>query len=404
MRGLPGSSKAAAKGEAMLKVAIVGCGKIADAHASQIRRLDGCKMVAACDSEPLMAKQFCDRFSVKLATCSLAQLLGEAKPDVVHVTTPPQSHFDITRQCLEAGAHVYVEKPFTLDFLEAEKLLALATATGRKITAGHDEQFAHVARRMRALVASGYLGGPPIHMESTWCYDLSDEKYARTFLGDKQHWVRRLPGQLLQNVISHGLAKIAEYLTGDDPKISVVGFVSPYLKDLGEREIIDELRVIMTGDHGATAYFTFSSQMRPLFHQFCLYGPKNGLRIDMDKELLLTLPGKKFKSYLEMFVPPLVLGKESCSNLLHNARLFMARDFHMDSGKKYLIEAFYRSIAGEGPLPIPHEQIRRTALMMDRIFEQLRTNRRPAEATTGPNQCVFENITKPPQKDVLAGI
>ena len=49
----------------MLKVAIVGCGKIADAHASQIRRIEGCEIVGVCDREPLMAKQLYERFPVK---------------------------------------------------------------------------------------------------------------------------------------------------------------------------------------------------------------------------------------------------------------------------------------------------------------------------------------------------
>ena len=59
---------------------------------------------------------------------------------------------------------------------------------------------------MRALVGRGYLGGAPVHMESYYCYDLTQPGYARALLGDKQHWVRRLPGKLLQNIISHGIA------------------------------------------------------------------------------------------------------------------------------------------------------------------------------------------------------
>ena len=49
-------------------------------------------------------------------------------------------------------------------------------------------------------------------MESYYCYDLTDPGYARALLGDKQHWVRQLPGQLLHNIISHGIARIAEFL------------------------------------------------------------------------------------------------------------------------------------------------------------------------------------------------
>ena len=46
----------------MLKVAIVGCGKIADSHASQIQRIEGCEIVGVCDREPLMARQLYERF------------------------------------------------------------------------------------------------------------------------------------------------------------------------------------------------------------------------------------------------------------------------------------------------------------------------------------------------------
>ena len=77
----------------MLKVAIVGCGKIADAHALAIQRIKGCEIVAVCDREPLMSRQLYERFPVKKCFTDLTQLLSEAKPDVVHITTPPESHF-----------------------------------------------------------------------------------------------------------------------------------------------------------------------------------------------------------------------------------------------------------------------------------------------------------------------
>jgi predicted dehydrogenase len=151
----------------MLKIAIVGCGKIADAHASQIQRVKGCEIVGVCDKEPLMARQLYERFAVKRHFGDLEQLLSEARPDVVHIATPPESHFSIAKLCLEWGCHVYVEKPFTLYADEAQRLIALANEKRLKITAGHDDQFRHVARRMRALVQSGFLGGGPVHSLNT---------------------------------------------------------------------------------------------------------------------------------------------------------------------------------------------------------------------------------------------
>ena len=297
-----------------IKVAIVGCGKIADAHASHIQRIEGCEIVGVCDREPLMAKQLYERFPVKNYFTDVAELLSKAQPNVVHITTPPESHFDLAKLCLEQGASVYVEKPFTVYAEQAQRLVDLAEKRGLKLTAGHNEQFSHVARRMRALVQSGYLGGPPVHMESYYSYDLGDPSYARALLGDKHHWVRRLPGKLLQNVISHGIARIAEFLTSDAPHVIAYGFVSSLLKQINETEIVDELRVIISGGEQTTAYFTFSSQMRPSMHQLRIYGPKNGLVLDQDHEILIRLRGQKFKSYADMFIPPALLAKQHFVN------------------------------------------------------------------------------------------
>jgi predicted dehydrogenase len=359
----------------MLKVALVGCGKIADAHASQIRKIEGCEIVGVCDREPLMARQLQERFPVKRCFTDVAELVSEARPDVVHITTPPASHFEIARFCLQQGCHVYVEKPFTLNADEAQQLVNLAAGQNLKLTVGHNDQFTHVARRMRALVRSGYLGGVPVHMESYYCYDLGNRSYARALLGDKRHWVRALPGGLLHNIISHGIARIAEFLTSDNPRVIAYGFVSPLLKSIGETEIVDELRVIICEEERTTAYFTFSSQMRPSIHQFRIYGPKNGLVLDHDHEILLRLRGAKFKSYADHFIPPVLFAKQHLRNLLGNVSLFLSRDFHMDSSMRYLIEGFYRSVREDAPLPIPYREILLTATIMDAIFDQLQAER-----------------------------
>ena len=108
----------------MLRAAIVGCGKIADAHAAAILRLGGCEIVGACDRELLMARQLSERFPVNACFEDLTELLRQTQPDVIHITTPPASHFEIARLCLEHGCHVYVEKPLTIDAGEAKQLVA----------------------------------------------------------------------------------------------------------------------------------------------------------------------------------------------------------------------------------------------------------------------------------------
>lgn len=356
----------------MIKTGIIGCGKIADQHAEIIDGMDGAEIVGVCDREELMARQMYERFNVKAQFTDVDKMLEAARPDVVHITTPPGSHLKLGLICLEAGANVYIEKPFTLDSDEAEKLINLAKEKGLKLTVGHNAQFTHAARRMRALISDGYLGGAPVHMESIYNYDLSDPSYAKALLGDKNHWVRKLPGKLIQNIINHGVSKIAEHLTGDDPQIIAHAFSSKILRDINETEIMDELRVIIHDDSSdTTAYFTFSSQMSPILHQFRVYGPKNSLVADDDDQTLIKLSGKRYKSYLNQFLPPMVFARQYLSNAKHNIWKFIKRDFHVNTGMIYLVKEFYRSISEDVAPPIPYREILLTTKIMDKIFEQI---------------------------------
>lgn len=368
----------------MLKVGIVGCGKIADAHVSQIQRIKSCKICGVCDQEPLMAGQLFERAVVERCFDDVREMLRQAKPDVIHITTPPQSHFEIGKICLESGCHIYVEKPFTVNEDDARALISMATERGLKITVGHDEQFCHAARRMRELVRTGYLGDRAVHMESYYCYELDSSGYTGALLGDKNHWVRALPGRWLHNIISHGIARIAEFMKDDFPSVTAHGYVSPLLRSMGEKEIVDELRVIISEGQCTSAYFTFSSQMRPAIRQFRIYGSANGMILDQDQETLIMLRGEKYKSYLEKFVPPVLIAKQYIHNLCLNVRSFGANDFHMKSGMKYLTESFYKSIKDEAAVPIPYREIILTAKIMDDIFQQLNTPR--SDGRVSPTQ------------------
>lgn len=357
----------------MIKVGIIGCGKMADQHAVQIRRIKDAEIKAVCDREPLMAQDMSERFKIAKHFKDVMEMLNSVKLDVVHITTPPQSHYPLAKICLESGCHVYVEKPFTIDTTEAKNLIALAELKNLKITAGHNAQFTHAMIRMRELVKKGYLGGKPIHIESHYCYDFGDESYAKALLADSNHWARTLPGSLLQNIISHGISKIAEFLSGDNPTVIAHGFTSNFLKNLGEKEIIDEARVIIHDEDFTTAYFTFSSQIKPVPHQLRLFGRKNSLIIDDDNQILIKIDDKDYKSYVRYFVPPFQYARQYIANFSGNFKRFLKNDFHLpnDAALKTLIQSFYNSIENNLPLPLSYREILLTSRIMDAIFEQM---------------------------------
>jgi predicted dehydrogenase len=362
----------------MLKIALIGCGKIADQHVHAIHRISDCQIVAVCDRELLMARQLGERFGISECFSGLEEMLQASSPDVVHITTPPQVHYTLARKCLEAGSHVYVEKPFTITADEAASLIQIADRRNLKITAGHNLQFTLEMLEMRRLVKQGFLGGNPVHLESHFSYDLGDTTYVSALLGDRDHWVRQLPGQLLHNILSHGIGKLVEFLN-DDLEIIAQAEQSPRLKSFGEKEILDELRVLIRDKVGVTAFFCFSTQIKGL-NELRIYGPANSMLVDHARGSLIRNKNRFYKSYLTYFVPPLQTAREHFRNARMNVVNFLRRQLYQDFGMKELIERFYNCIRTGGPPPIPYREILLTARIMDEIFAQIY----PASKTREP--------------------
>jgi predicted dehydrogenase len=273
-----------------------------------------------------------------------------------------------------------VEKPFTLNTDEALSLIRTAQARDLKLTVGHNLQLSRETVEARELVNSGFLGGPPTHIESYYTYNLNDPGYAKALLGDRNHWVRRLPGKLLHNIISHGIGRIAEFMDTDAPVVSAIGHSSPVLRQIGESDVIDELRVHIWDRADLTASFVFSSQISPPVNGFRLYGPKNSLFVDSVHRTVIRSSRNAYKSYLNHFIPPLAIAREYLRGSKRNVARFLRSDFHDDSGMKSLTESFYRSVLDDAPLPLSYREILVTSRIMDRIFEQLRSE--------SPSACV----------------
>src|SRR5207244_12161555 len=138
-------------------------------------------------------------------------------------------------------------------------------------------------------------------------------------------------------------------------------FTSPLRRRIGETEIVDELRVVISEERRTTAYFTFSSQMRPSMHQFAIYGPQNGLVLNQDQETVVELRGRRLKSYLEQFIGPILIAQQYVTGAARNVRAFLERDLHSKSGMKHLIESFYRSITDGTHVQILYREIQLTA-------------------------------------------
>src|SRR5258708_6146033 len=101
---------------AKLKCVLIGCGSIAREHLAALAKLGNVEVVAVCDLSPARAEVIAERFGVARWYSSLQQMLDQVHPDLVHITTPPHSHFSIAKICLSAGLNVLCEKPITVEY------------------------------------------------------------------------------------------------------------------------------------------------------------------------------------------------------------------------------------------------------------------------------------------------
>ena len=103
-----------------MRTALIGAGQIARQHLACLRQLPGVEVAAVCDRSPAVAECAAERYGIAAWYTDHERMLGEVRPDVVHVTTPLTSHFRLAMDALDAGAHVIVEKPATATFAELE--------------------------------------------------------------------------------------------------------------------------------------------------------------------------------------------------------------------------------------------------------------------------------------------
>jgi predicted dehydrogenase len=352
-------------------VAIVGCGKIADGHAGEIRKLPGrANLIAVCDRELLMAEQLATRHRIPAYYDNLEALLQQQRPEVVHVTTPPQSHAALARTAIEAGCHVYVEKPFTVDAGEARQILELAASAGRKVTVGYSSYFDPPALTLRELVARGELG-TPVHVESFYGYDLAGP-FGKALLASPGHWVHGLPGKLFHNIIDHMLNKIAEFVPDEAPAVSAFALaLRPERFGDARDELMDELRVMIRGAR-VTAYGTFSSHIRPAAQFVRVHGTRAMAHVDYLGRTVSLERGSRLPSAFGRLAPPFVQAAGLLGEGARNLVRFARSDFQYFAGMQRLIALFYDSILTDSAPPLAEREILRISVMLDEIFRQVR--------------------------------
>ncbi len=345
-----------------IRVALLGCGQIADAHLSQIQRIRSAEVVAVCDMYEDLAYQAAARFNVPAIFTNLETMLADTKPDVVHVTTPAHTHAPLSIQLMQAGCHVYVEKPFTLDGPEAEQVLKVARKTGKQICVGHDQLFDPLWLKAKLWIKQNVIGEVR-HVESILGYPISGN-FGALVAANPNHSVRKLPGGLFQNTISHPLYRITDLMGDEEPTLIGGWYQRP------DFDFPTELSTAFEGTT-VTGSLTFSTRIPPQ-RITRIYGSKGTLELDFDTQTIRRSPIPTLPGVFSKLHGPWQHLNNAFWNMTHNCWRFAKSDIHYFGGMKTLFEQFYQSTTGTASPPISLREIKAVTVLMDRIFAHCR--------------------------------
>ena len=354
----------------MLKIGLVGCGKIADGHVEQIRALGRGEVVAVCDSEPLMAEQLAVRMNVPRRYTDFAEMLAKERLDVMHVATPPFSHVTLACAAMDAGCHVFVEKPFAPTAPEAELILDRARATGRRVSVNYLYNFETPALDLQAMLDRGDLG-EIVHLDTSYGYNLGGD-YGLALMTDPQHWVHKLPAKLFHNVLDHVLARLVAHL-GDEFSVQIISFRRRAATGNEALDAMpDELR-FMIRSGAVTANGVVSAHARPIAQTLKVYGTRDSVELDYGVRTFVRSAQQKQPSAVGRLFPAWTQARQYAGNGWRNLGRFRRHEFHYFQCMRVLLGRFYDAIESGAPDPVPAEQILRVCRLIDRIAEGMRT-------------------------------
>jgi len=148
---------------AKVRVAIMGCGGMAGAHARRYKGNPDVEIVALCDVSEDQVRRFIERnladYQAEPAIYTdPSKMYAESRPDAVSIVTPHTMHFEHGVQALDAGCHVLMEKPMVTESGQAHQLAEKVQSTGKIFTVGYNTPCTPTFRYLRDLIRSRELG------------------------------------------------------------------------------------------------------------------------------------------------------------------------------------------------------------------------------------------------------
>ncbi|MFD0750810.1 Gfo/Idh/MocA family protein [Mucilaginibacter calamicampi] len=223
----------------MLKVALIGAGKMGISHLSILGAHPKVKVVGVCDTSKLVVDVL-EKYSPFSCFANYKTMLSATKPDAVFVAAPTKYHAEIVKELLQQNIHVFVEKPFCLTPEEGAPLVELAEKNNLVNQVGYHNKFGGTWQEVKRLLEQGAIGDI-LHFKG--------ESYGPVVVKKQSYTWRSDPGEgggCLMEYASH-VIDLINYIVGPITQVN-----SSILKSIFSRKVEDAVYALVKLQNSVT--------------------------------------------------------------------------------------------------------------------------------------------------------
>lgn len=281
-----------------MKYVLIGFGAIARVHVAAITQKCQGEITAICDVHR-ENEQAVKTLGARFYT-DYRQLLANEKPDAVVILTPHYSHPEISLAALQAGCHVFCEKPVAVHKAHADDLAIALNKTDRVFGVNYMNRFRSDVQHLKTILAEKRLGKiQAVHfVNNNW---LRSAAYYRS--GNWRGTWSKEGGGVLTNQAPHDLDRIV-YLFGLPREVLAMAGTSAFHQDLAVEDHVDAL---LCYDNGMRLYFSTATHLHPGVDRMEIWGDLGYLKMEnyTFSTAYLTEPLQQWdKKNMEMFGAP----------------------------------------------------------------------------------------------------
>ena len=328
----------------MVKIGIIGAGRIGKVHAKAASNLNGAKIIWLADPIAPDLEETAKSMEIEKTSKNYKDILNDKEVDAIFICTPTDTHYTISMEALNFGKHVFCEKPVDLELVRVKDVKDLVAKTGKKYMVGFNRRFDHNFMTIKENIDKGLIG----KLELIQITSRDPEPPPISYV--------KVSGGLFCDMMIHDFDMV-RYLSSSNPKsVTAIGdaLVNPKIKTEGND--IDTAIVSIELENGALAVITNSRRASYGYDQRAeVHGELGALSCSNDTSNTLVISSK--------------------DGIIHEKPLYFFLERYLNAYKKE-IEIFVDSIINNKETPVTIEEAYQSLLLAKAAQKSLIENRK----------------------------